>query len=733
MRKRFHTFIEMCSTMMNKRTAAVLFALLFSVCLLLTASCSFCQERIDRMALVQRHHVINYRYDSLSSLTLGNGGFAFTVDVTGLQSFPEAYSNGVPLGTQSEWGWHSFTDTAGYKFEEALKSYHLNNRDVTYAVQWNTPERNKQAADWFRQNVHRLQLGNIGMDILLKNGNHCQLSDIKDIDQELDLWNGIIKSRFTVEGTPVLVLTTLHPDDDVIAVRISSSLLREGRLKLRIRFPYPTGAFTDAGVNRQYPEKHISRVVDVDQRSLTLEHVLDRTRYFLKVAASNALTLAQQQRHDHILSPVARDTTFECSFRFGEQASPRPVPPFVIIRQLSQEHWQNFWQQGGAVDLSGSTDPRANELERRIVLSQYLMAVQCAGNIPPQETGLTYNSWFGKPHLEMHWWHVAHFALWNHPEILEKSLQWYATVAEKARAIAERQGYAGVRWQKMTDPAGNESPSSVGAFLLWQQPHYIYMTELLYRHYHDKATLNRYKDLVFATADFMASYASYDSLKQRYNLGPGMIPAQERFKPENTYNATFELAYWRWGLSTAQEWRTRLGLPRNARWDQVLDSLAALPQQNGLYLAAESAPDSYTHPPYMTDHPAVFGALGMLPARPYVDTATMHRTFNKIWASWNWKETWGWDFPLTAMTATRLGMPDKAIDALFMPVQTNTWLPNGHNYQDARLRLYLPGNGGLLTAIALMCAGYDGCKQALPGIPENGKWSVMWEGLQPMP
>jgi hypothetical protein len=45
------------------------------------------------------------------------------------------------------------------------------------------------------------------------------------------------------------------------------------------------------------------------------------------------------------------------------------------------------------------TDPMAKELERRIVLSQYLMGAQEHGPQPPQETGQTYNSWFGKFHL----------------------------------------------------------------------------------------------------------------------------------------------------------------------------------------------------------------------------------------------------------------------------------------------------------------------------------------------
>jgi protein-glucosylgalactosylhydroxylysine glucosidase len=91
-------------------------------------------QPINRKALVERHTVINKTMDTLSSLSVGNGKFAFTVDATGLQSFPEAYAKGVPLGTQSEWGWHSFPNSKGYKEEEALKTYHLNGRDVQYMV-----------------------------------------------------------------------------------------------------------------------------------------------------------------------------------------------------------------------------------------------------------------------------------------------------------------------------------------------------------------------------------------------------------------------------------------------------------------------------------------------------------------------------------------------------------------------------------------------------------------------
>ena len=350
------------------------------------------------------------------------------------------------------------------------------------------------------------------------------------------------------------------------------------------------------------------------------------------------------------------------------------IPSFSETAINSKTQWKKFWESGGAVDFEGSTDTRAFELERRIVLSEYLTKIQCAGDYPPQETGLTYNSWYGKFHLEMHWWHGIHFSLWGRNNLLEQSLAWYKKVEPKARQIAERQGYKGIRWQKMTDNEGEESPSSVGAFLIWQQPHFIYYAELCYRQHKDVETLEKYKDLVFATADFMASYAYYDSTKQKYILGKGVIPAQERFKAVQTYNPTYELCYWHWALSIAQEWRKRLHLPANKKWDDVLNNLSPLPVQGDKYLFTESATDSYTNPEYRTDHPSVFGAFGMLPQTGMVDTSIMRNTFNWIWKNWTWSKTWGWDFPMTAMTATRLGLPEKAIDALLMPIQTNTYL-----------------------------------------------------------
>jgi hypothetical protein len=79
-----------------------------------------------------------------------------------------------------------------------------------------------------------------------------------------------------------------------------------------------------------------------------------------------------------------------------------------------------------------------------------------------------------------------------------------------------------------------------------------------------------------------------------------------------------------------------------------------------------------------------------------------------------------------------LGEAQAAVDALMMETPKNTWLPNGHNWQRMNLPLYLPGNGGLLAAIAMMAAGWEGGPRAhAPGFPVKS-WKVRWEGLIPL-
>jgi hypothetical protein len=87
---------------------------------------------------------------------------------------------------------------------------------------------------------------------------------------------------------------------------------------------------------------------------------------------------------------------------------------------------------------------------------------------------------------------------------------------------------------------------------------------------------------------------------------------------------------------------------------------------------------------------------------------------------------------MLAMTAARLGRPQDAVDALLLNHPRNGYLANGFNNSGSRP--YLPANGGLLWAAAMMAAGWDGgpTNQA-PGFPADGSWTVKWEGLKKAP
>ena len=681
---------------------------------------------VDRRARLARHAPVVTRFDSFSALSVGNGAFAFTADATGLQTFADEYRE-IPLATQAEWGWHSFPNPSGYRLEDALVAYDAHGRAVSYAS-----AQDSAAGTWLRENPHRLSLGRIGFMLVRPDGSRAKSSDLTDVRQRLDLWSGRIESTFVLEGRLVRVVTAAHPQRDLISVRVQSTRLDPAWLSIRLAFPYGGATHTGDPADWSRADRHRTEMTTSDRRSASWHRSLDADEYWARASWTSGASVRQTAPHEFLIEPSKESAILECVFAFSPREEREPLPSVASTESASAAHWQRFWTDGGTLDLSGSTDERATELERRIVLSEYLTALQCAGTMPPQETGETFNSWFGKSHLEMHWWHAAHFALWGREALLMRSLPWYQRILPRARATAFAQGYRGARWPKMIGPDGRESPSGVGVFLIWQQPHPIYFAELVYRARPNRRTLDAYREIVFESAEFMASYPFWDAQGNRYVLGPPLIPAQESHPPKTTFNPTFELAYWAFGLETAQRWRERLGLTRDPRWDTVLRNLSPLPMRDGLYVNAESAPQTFSDRAQRRDHPTLLGAFGFIPSTR-VDREAMRRTLRAVIDTWQWPETWGWDYPLVAMTAARLGEPSLAVDALMMDTPKNRYHPNGHNYQRPGLTTYLPGNGGLLSAVAMMAAGWDGASgERSPGFPRSG-WTVRAEGLRPLP
>ena len=698
--------------------------------LLLSALSSLAQP-INRHALVSRHNVVLSQPDLSSPLTIGNGSLGFTADITGLQTYSDSYASATPLGTFSQWGWHSFPNPHHYQLSDVLTNYNSHGRNVPYAASYGeggeVSPRIKAAVAWLRENPHRLDLGRIAFLLRHSDGSPVTLNQLTNLHQELDLWTGQIHSRFTVDQEPVEVLTLCDPAEDVLAFQVRSHLLSDRRLQILLAFPYAAGSFSTAA-DWTSTSRHTT-VATVAKHQATVKHTLDATSYYVIAQWSQAATFTSAGPHRFEISAPARDS-LEFTLAFSPQQS-SSLPELRQVQARAAAYWQHFWTAGGAIDLSGSTDPRAPELERRIVLSQYLTAINSSGSTPPQETGLEMDSWYGKFHLEMHWWHAAHFALWNRADLHERSMAWYRQILPAAHETAKRQGYDGVRWPKMVGPDGRESPSDIGDFLIWQQPHPIYLAELLYRAYPTRQTLNRYSEIVFQTADFLSSYAFFNPQTGAYVLGPPLVPAQESYgrSKERLKNPTFELAYWQWALRTAQQWRQRLGFPPNPEWDKVARHIALPTMKDGIYTAISVPPFTLR-----TDHPSMLCALGMLPPTELINANIMRPTLDDVLKQWDWSSTWGWDYGMLAMTAARLGEPEKALDVLLMDTPKNRYLLNGNNYQTPRLPVYLPGNGALLYATALMAAGWDNAPQRpAPGFPSNGKWHVRFENLSVAP
>jgi hypothetical protein len=708
---------------------------------------------LDRHRLVQRHNPVLTAPHPTSVLTLGNGDIGLTVDISGLQSLPafhelvpdsqrmvgdgisglpeqcrrpfDADDFQIPLRTQSTWGWYETRAVRELHLDDAVTTYGTSRGPVPYLDRMGLQRAGDPIPDelapgaWFHYNPRRAHLGRLA---LVRPGG-APLDDVRSLRgprTELDLWTGQLTASYVLEGEHVSVTTVADPGADRFAVRIDSPLLRRGWGVAWVFDDQP-----DDLAPFESPLAQTTTWTRRSRRDWIARRAVESTAYSVHMVTTGVLGASV---HEPAMVATTDEETLEVvvALRPGSDRGrdADDLPLLSEIGDASARWWRRHWEDGAAVSLEGSTDERASELERRIVLSQYLTTVNCTGACPPAETGLTYNTWTGKFHLEMHWWHAAHLPMWRRGHLLERSLRWYHDALEAATTTARRQGYRGARWPKHTDPSGRESPSNIGVFLIWQQPHPIHLLELLWAEGRESSFLREHYPLVEATAEFMADFV--EERDGACTLPPPLIPAQESYMAGRTTNAdpTFELAYWAWALRVANDWRARLGLELRDDWDRVARGMqhpTVMP--DGTYAAIAT-------PPFIVreDHPSMLMALGWLPDTGLIDESVMSATLDSVWEQWDLQSSWGWDYPVMAMTAARLGDLSRAFDALLLPSPKNVFLPNGHNPQmPGFLTLYLPANGGLLAAVAHIAAAIDGGTELPPG------WSLTVEGMGVLP
>lgn len=373
-----------------------LISLVSLFCLSVFLPLSVMGEPIDREAVVKRHRVCTTGTLLKSPAQVGNGKFAFGMDITGLQTF-------VPFNTLSDWSWHSFPLPEGMRAED-YRPVVVETHGKKIAYELRNPDQ-PELSEWLTKNPHRYNLGRIGFRLLREDGTEAREIDLGNARQEIDLWTGVVYSRFELNRKEVKVRTVCHPDKDMIGVCIESELLNDGNMSIYFDFPYPDGRYFKHYIGRYDTiSGHTSTFEKLAPNSVRIARTMDDTHYYATLDWTGPATFSRESEkaHTFLLQPRHTSTfSFTCCF------SPEPVADVTesvaSIERKSAASWEKYWRSGAAVDLSGSKDPRWLELERRIVLSQYLMRANESGLFPPQESGLVNNGWFGRFHFEMIW------------------------------------------------------------------------------------------------------------------------------------------------------------------------------------------------------------------------------------------------------------------------------------------------------------------------------------------
>lgn len=349
---------------------------------------------IDRRSIISRYNPTRNASSPTTPLQIGNGNFAFGADVTGLQTFQ-------PFAIMSSWGWKNDTLPTGTS-QADIDGYHgtswLNHGRL---VEYDFGGGNPPVEQWLISNPNRVNLGRVGLVFWRENGERRNVTegDLADVHQELDLWTGIITSRFALDGEAVTVTTSAaqKSDSSTIGVKVVSPLLLNGRLGVFLDFPWNDGKakFSAPYVGRWgATANHTTNLLQTNKGNIRAQivHTLDSATFVTSVGGNNvSITRDTPLAHRYSLRPPKRATSsLSLTVTFGTKAPAQDVvlQPKAVV-QSSTTAWHDYWTKSGFVDLiTGTTDLRAEELQRRIILSRYLMRVNEAGDTPPQEVFL---------------------------------------------------------------------------------------------------------------------------------------------------------------------------------------------------------------------------------------------------------------------------------------------------------------------------------------------------------
>lgn len=573
--------------------------------------------------------------DSKNPVTIGNGDFAITLDQTGTQSLYEIYKD-IPLSTMSNKNWF-------YKDKKDIKPSYVDGKAYMLFNLDNDP--NYQINRQYPFKYSFMQI------LLYDNDKLIDINNIKDVKQELDLYKGIVTSSFNYKEKINKTISFIYQDHDEFNFKLQSD-----NLNLALKFNYPSytknGYRLDILPNVLVKEDRITLLYD-DKNSLSF-----------KLKSSSNYQIVEN-------TLIFDDNNVSFSLALDE----------IKEGKLLDE----FWKCDNGIIIDNE------ELVKKMVLSKYLLHVNSTGIYPPQESGLTYNCWNSKFHLEMHLIHSLWNIYNNHVGDLVKSFDYYLSIMPSSLKRASLNGYKGLRFPKMTGPDGEDSPSNIGPLLIWQAPHILFMLQEIYYLYNKENIIKKYEPLISGTIDFMISFLTLKDSK--YQMLDSLLEACESIPLDRCQNPSFELEYWRYTLERQPKIDTVLYGHQRYDYLDITSKIITPKEDDGIYLKTYGVIDKYD---LYKDHPTEGFLMSFFKSK-IVDKEKMVKTIDYILKNMDLSSYWGWDFPFLGLSLLNCGEIEKSIEVTQLNTINNQYLYNGYNTSPRDdLKAYLPGNGAFL-------------------------------------
>lgn len=573
--------------------------------------------------------------DSKNPVTIGNGDFAITLDQTGTQSLYEIYKD-IPLSTMSNKNWF-------YKDKKDIKPSYVDGKAYMLFNLDNDP--NYQINRQYPFKYSFMQI------LLYDNDKLIDINNIKDVKQELDLYKGIVTSSFNYKEKINKTISFIYQDHDEFNFKLQSD-----NLNLALKFNYPS--YTKNG----YRLDILPNVLVKEDRMTLLYD--DKNSLSFKLKSSSKYQIVEN-------TLIFDDNNVSFSLALDE----------IKEGKLLDE----FWKCDNGIIIDNE------ELVKKMVLSKYLLHVNSTGIYPPQESGLTYNCWNSKFHLEMHLIHSLWNIYNNHVGDLVKSFDYYLSIMPSSLKRASLNGYKGLRFPKMTGPDGEDSPSNIGPLLIWQAPHILFMLQEIYYLYNKENIIKKYEPLISGTIDFMISFLTLKDSK--YQMLDPLLEACESIPLDRCQNPSFELEYWRYTLERQPKIDTVLYGHQRYDYLDITSKIITPKEDDGIYLKTYGVIDKYD---LYKDHPTEGFLMSFFKSK-IVDKEKMVKTIDYILKNMDLSSYWGWDFPFLGLSLLNCGEIEKSIEVTQLNTINNQHLYNGYNTSPRDdLKAYLPGNGAFL-------------------------------------